>query len=376
MSKLYFRICCFMLFFVAASASFSGFYEKWHFREAGVRGDDQRFSFESMVEGTAYRPYVFRQMLPEIANLVDRAVPSSVKDWLYRNQGRGPSAYMALMAISPTAANRVYFFRYLVLYTFTFLFALLAAYAMYGVCHALKLHEAAAVFSPVIVLLIIPYIQNVGGYFYDFPELALLAMAIWIALRFDWWWIIPVAALGAWNKETFVLVILSLYPLIRIRNSRIKALIAVAILCVVCFTVSYPIRLQFAHNPGAAVGIRLSAQLHSLLHPRKLTISTVETYGVRGLRAYTLFPMAMLIWSVCRAWGLFPRPMRQHALIAAAINIPLYFLFCQPGELRDLSLLYVVLLLVIAVNLNRWIGGSKEPEADPQALALLSVSPP
>jgi len=37
------------------------------------------------------------------------------------------------------------------------------------------------------------------------------------------------------------------------------------------------------------------------------------------------------------------------------INFPLYFLFCQPGEFRDLSLLYISLVLIIATNLQMWM---------------------
>ena len=47
---------------------------------------------------------------------------------------------------------------------------------------------------------------------------------------------------------------------------------------------------------------------------------------------------------------------QNHARIAFAINIPLYLLFCDVGELRDLSFLYVTLLLLIAQNLRAWNG--------------------
>ena len=50
------------------------------------------------------------------------------------------------------------------------------------------------------------------------------------------------------------------------------------------------------------------------------------------------------------------RLMQRHAQIAAAINLPLYVLFCAPGELRNLSMLYVVLLVVLATNLEEWRG--------------------
>jgi len=357
-SRLYFQACRFVLFFVAASASFSGFYEKSHFCEAGVTGAYPPAEFEAMVDGTAHRPYVYRQMLPELASFSDRIFPASIKSRLYAHQGTGFAAYMQVMAESPTASNKIYFFRYLVIYTLTFLFALLAVYAMSWVCRALEMCEPATIFAPVILILLIPYADSGGGNLYDFPELAFFALAVWVALRFDWWWIIPVAALGAWNKESFVLILLTLYPLIRRRHSRAASLLAVAVLCAVYLSVSVPIRMRFAHNPGSTVEFHWMDQLRFFRHPRTFIFSTEETYGVRSLYGYSLLPMTMVIWTVYRAWRHLPAAIRQHAKIAAIINIPLYYLFCLPGELRDLSMLYISLLLAIAVNINQWIGSA------------------
>ena len=55
-SRLFFRVCCLVLYLVAASVSFNGYYDKWHFGEDGVSGEDDRFQFEMMMDGTAFRP--------------------------------------------------------------------------------------------------------------------------------------------------------------------------------------------------------------------------------------------------------------------------------------------------------------------------------
>ena len=75
---LYYTACCFLLYFVAAAVSFNGYYDKWHFNENGVAGEDHRFQFEMMVDGTAYRPFIYRQMLPSAQGelpTAHRAVP-------------------------------------------------------------------------------------------------------------------------------------------------------------------------------------------------------------------------------------------------------------------------------------------------------------
>jgi hypothetical protein len=55
---------------------------------------------------------------------------------------------------------------------------------------------------------------------------------------------------------------------------------------------------------------------------------------------------------------LLPLHFRRFSKIAAVINVPLFFLFCSGGELRDLSMLYVPFLLLIGVNIGQWEKGS------------------
>jgi len=363
MSTLYHRVCCFVLFVVAASASFSGFYQKSHFCEAGVAGSYDEASFESMVDGTAYRPYVYRQLLPAIANRIDRIAPDRFKNWLYIHQGSGSSSYMRAMSVSPTAQNKVYFTRDLTVYLATFLFALLAVYAMYLVCTALEVPRTASVFTPVVVILLVPYPMSLSGFFYDYSELAFFALAVWVALRFDWWWLIPISILGAWNKESFLLFIPSLYPILRQRGSRREALVGVGVLCCLCAVIYYCLRVRFAHNPGATVEIGLFGQVRQFLHPRALLFGTEETYGVRVPRAFSVLPLALLLWTVWRGWKRLPLVMRRHGQIAAAINIPMFLLFGHPGELRALSMLYIVFLMLLAVNLSDWMRGAEAQRA-------------
>ena len=117
-----------------------------------------------------------------------------------------------------------------------------------------------------------------------------------------------------------------------------------------------PIRLRFAGNPADASVTPGLDQLNSLLHPHDLLFATETTYGLFLWRASTVLPMALLVWTVWRAWPKLSPMIQRHAQIAAAINLPLYVLFCAPGELRNLSMLYVVLLVVLATNLEEWSG--------------------
>jgi hypothetical protein len=362
-SKIYFKACCLVFYFVAASASFNGFYDKWHFSEVDASGRNSKFQFEKMVDGTAYRPFVYRQMLPTIADWIDEAVPASIKTELFDYQS-GPTAKINAFFESATAENRVYFFRYVVVYTGTLLFALLAVYAMRLACVALEVAEPAASLAPVVMILLIPYLQSLGGFFYDYPELAFFALAVWAAVRFRWGWVIPIVALGTWNKESFLLFVPTLYPFLRSRSSRAGAWLAMSVLGMVCLAVYLPTRAHFAHNPGGAVEMHWRDQLSFFLDIGNLTIGMEKTYGMEMFKAFSVLPLTLCTWMVCRAWRYLPRMVRSHGKIAAAINVPLYLIFCWPGELRDLSMLYIVLMLVLAYSLNEWCGSGAGPAGE------------
>jgi hypothetical protein len=288
--------------------------------------------------------------------MVPRTAQDRLRRWLFGIGDEDPHTELLAITSSPTARNPVYFFRYLVEYCASFFFALLAVYAMYFLCIALQLPRFAAVVAPVIVILLLPYFMRSWGFGHDYSELAFFALAALVAMRFSWFWIIPLAALGTWNKESFLFILITLYPFLRLRNSRLHSLIAVAVLCLVSGSIYLNLRAHFAQNPGHTVEPQLQLHIERILaEPGHMLLGTDENFGVRAPRAYSLLPLILLVWTVVRGWKHLPGFMRRHAQIAAAINLPLYFLFCQPGEFRDLSMLYLTLLALLAWNITEFV---------------------
>lgn len=355
-SRLYYIAFEALVFFVAASASFFGYFQKAHFLDHGL-GGDYGGTFQTMMDGTANRPWVYRQMLPMIGNWVNCRISDSTQDWLYNLKATDGRPVREHFFQSDIANDRRYFVRYAAIYIAVFLLAWLATYAMSRTCASLGVDRATSSFASIIMILGVPYLIN---YFYDFPELAFLALACWIAIEFNWWWLIPVCVLGTWNKESFLLFIPTLYPFIRGRVSRKQAWIGTSVLLMAALTVYLPIHMHFKNNPGGTVLLRLDRQI---LVGRQLwgLFAHDTTYGILTLTPFNPFFLALITWTAWRGWSLLPKMAQGHARIALAINIPLYILFCEVGELRDLSFLYVTLLLLIAQNLRTWNGDFHAP---------------
>lgn len=352
-SKLYYRSCCFVLFFLTAAASFHGYYQKWHFFESGTNTKyAPGSSLDAMVDGTAKRPFVYRQLLPMLADWIDQRVPENVKDSLFAAKTNHGLLLRERLFNSPVSQSRTYFLRYWIVYATTFIFAWSSIYLMYVLCTSVGYAPPTAALSAIIMILLMPYFLTVGGYFYDYPELAFLALAVWMALKFDWWYMIPVVALATWNKESFLLFTPALYPLLRRRSSRISAVVGTGVLGLTCGVVYFVIRSRFQTNPGGTVEVRFMEQIRFLLHPFKI-LQPDLTYG---MPSFSPLLIALILWTLCRGWRSLPLAIQRHAQIAAIINLPLFILFCSPGEWRNLSFLYIPLLLLLATNLSEWAG--------------------
>jgi hypothetical protein len=358
-SKLYYKACCLALFFVAAAASFNGYFVKWHFREAGTSEFMPRASFDVLVDGSAARPYVYRQLLPMLATWIDGRVSERIKDRLLTAKGdRGPT-FLSRLVDSPLAQDRIWFLRYLIVYALVFLFAWLSVHALFQAGKVLGYPSPPSALAAIAFILLMPYFLTVGGYLYDYPELAFCALAVWMAVKCDWWWIVPLAAMATWNKESFLLFVPTLYPFLRARYSRLRAAIGTGIIGSACVAVYAFLRMRFQHNPGGAVENHAIAQFYWFLHFFTNPFRE-KTYGLPVTPLFNLLCLALIVWTVWRGWRHLPQAAQRHAQIAAIINVPLYVLFCEPGELRDLSLLYVTLFLLIAANLTEWIGRHDE----------------
>lgn len=342
------RILYGTLLFFAAAAAFNGFYTKIGFRE----GDSAR-GFEAIVDGSAARPYIYRQLIPLIANTTSRIVPQRFQQKLFPLHSDDGKGFYASLFTSSTALNPAYSFRYLIFYLAVFAGAVVAAFGFYLVCRYEGHRPEIALISATLMILLIPYIETRGGGYYgDFPEAAFIALAVVAARRAHWLWLVPVALLGVLNKETFILVIAALWPILAQRSSRLFAAAQVAVLELVAGGIYMVNRLHFAANPGGTVEFHLKDQLAYLTHPALWLFKFGKAYGVFLPELATVIPALLLSWMIWRAWKNISLPVRQFGWILAAMNVPLVLLFCMPGEVRDLSLLYVIVLLAIATTLT------------------------
>lgn len=345
----------FLLFIYAtiAAASLNAFYQKWGLRDDYSNWIERRYTMTAMLDGTAYRPFVYKQLLPIAANFFDRLLPEDLKDRIISGLVHYNGKLKTKLNVDPVS-QRAYVIRYHFVYYACFAFLFASLFVMRTMCRDLGFGTLESTLAPPLFVLTLPYFASYGGFYYDFPEVFFLAAAFLLAYRGQWVPLIPLAALAALNKESFLFYGVALFPVLRARLSTQKSVAVIAAMVAVAGAVHLWQRATFAGNPGAPFENWILDSYYYYTNVRNLFLFEVN-YGVVTPQAYSLFMFTLIAFLVAGAWRNLPLLVKRHTLLVFAINVPLVIVFCGAGEMRNFSLCYMALMLLMAQNLSNWI---------------------
>jgi len=343
---------------LVASASYCGFFAKY-----ALRDDSKNDALTLMLDGTADRPYVYRQLLPATANLLEAALPRAARQrFLDHLQADYPQHnWLSNTFVRATdAANPHYALRYYMVYAMTF-GALLGAMLMLRLlCLQLVGNEIAATLAPLAFALAVPV-----GNFWDFPELLFMTVAVWVALRANLLWLLPLTLVATLNKESFLFFLIALYPFVSMRvSSRSRALLLLGTCVALAAAVNLATKLHYAGNPGELAQFHLWDNLRFLADPRNY-LHGEYTYGILLPKGFNILLLFLAFVVVRAGWSALPPAARHHALLVCAINIPLYLLFGYGDEIRALSMVDVSAALLICGGVAGYVSRALEPAAGP-----------
>lgn len=340
-----------VIYWLAAASAYNGFYTKW-----GLRDNISRFSVAAMMDGTAERPFVYRQLLPTVARAAEIIVPEKIKQIIigYALQPKPAVVGMNIWGYrSGEADTAPYAVAYFVIYNLAFLSYFAALFLMRTFCLQSGMSRLSATAAPVLFSLLLPVLLSIGGFFYDFSEIFFMMAAVCVATRPRWrWLLIPITLLGTYNKESFLLFMLALSVLTVLSlKDRIGLLITGAALALGAL-VHLINRAFYQTDAGGDVHPHFSENILFYINPMSLLKAT-KTYGIPMLDGYN--PITLLLIAGVIAMGLpaLSRRLKLFSLACLVINLPMFILFAAPGETRNLSLLYPTFLLLIAATIER-----------------------
>jgi hypothetical protein len=337
------------LFFIVAASAHSGFIAKWGFNDGGARS-----SFESMVSGKADRPFVYRQLLPLLAKtlqpiIAESNIPSNIKASFLKKFDPQKAFTRA-----KSANLQGYEYTYRIIYLCNF-FALLASlFLLRLILLKAGYSQAEAAIAPSIFILTFPYLQTIGGYFYDSLEFAFFCGFLLLAINGKIVAIILLTAIATLNKESFLFFIPTLYPFLRATFTQKQTVLGIVVAMFLAGLVNVYLKLLYQTNGGGVVEFQLLGNLLNLLNPA--TYFRLDmTYGIFSPQGLFITTIPIVFIIMLRGAKHVASIWKTHMVIAAVINIPLFFAFCATGELRNLSVLFVVFVLFMAATIKTTI---------------------
>lgn len=332
----------FMVFFLIlaiSAAGYCGFFAKWAFRD-GASG----FGFTAMIEETAKRPFVHRQLLPQTVKLITAALPDQIKEKLTTKLNKNHSIEKRF---AQAHIPKHYAIEYNLMYGLCFLAFFTSIWVLRSLLCEIVQDKVVGTLGAMFFALIFPFLEVLGGYYYDILEVLFMFLSARFALHGNWLGLIILTPIAESNKESFLFFLLTLYPLARMHfDCKKAAMLTLGTAFLAGLTYLY-IRQMYVGNPGDMADWRIKDHMKSIFHIAGYFYTT-SIYGLPLGLGMFLPHMICVYWIIRKAWHYLTDAWKNHAKIALVINGILYFLFVLPNEIRDLSLLYVTFMILTA----------------------------
>ncbi|MEJ5201904.1 MAG: hypothetical protein WHV66_06675 [Anaerolineales bacterium] len=295
--------------------------------------------FREMLNGTAYKPYVYRVLVPGVVRGVLSVLPVPLEDaarsWLTRNQ---TIQRWLFVFNAPRDLGLEALLVWIIMY-----------FSLLGFCYSIRYllsitggFKSSFSIDLSTLFALIPLFLFFGfGYIYDFTTLFLFTLALaWMAQK-KWLAYLSVFVLACVNKETAILLPLVFFTHYKDQNRmpRLRFLTLLVVQVIIYALVKGWLFFEFRNNPGELVEIHLTEY--------QMVLQKQPWVGI-----ISLFIFAILLLLVFRNWKHKPLFLR-HALIMVLPLLALIVAFGFPYEFRVFYEVYPVFSSLAILNIAR-----------------------
>ena len=299
---------------------------------------DQHSKFEDMIYGKAWKPFVYRTLLPTTIRVLSAPVPQVIRKSLSEMVDESET-FRDIFEKLNWEKNLF------VEYTFAMFLMFLS---LMGFSIAIRylftlFYNASSVFADfisILALLGLPTMFQYTSFLYDFPTLFLYTFGLILLYKQDWKNFLILYPIACLNKETTILltVIFFIYYRPRLRTDHFYKLLLIQLTMFVIIKVI--LFILFKSNPGTFVEFHLVDHNLGLLTGYSLTL------------AFTVFSLIMLTYY---KWKEKP----QFIKISLWTIVPLLILTLFLGyldELRDYYEVYASVIILISHSIAQILG--------------------
>ena len=299
-----------------------------------------RAMFHDIIYGTAWKPYVYRVIIPVITRTATSLIPERFQNTLSETVEQNKNIKAVLEKFHWDSKDITEY--------------LIACFLMYlsliGFVYAFRKLFNAIYFVPhwfvnlvtIFVLLGLPAMFEYYSYVYDFPTLFLFTLGLYLILKKNWKLFLLLYLVPCFNKETTILLTLVFaihyYGSKEIDKRHYRNLILIQL---VIFTIIKLLLFSiFINNPGGFVEFHLFDRTYLLWNGYNLA-----TYVIWLI-------IALLVFS---KWNEKPNFLKDALWIAVPLIILTFFLGLW-DEWRDYYEVYPVIILLISYTVARFVG--------------------
>jgi len=243
---------------------------------------DQHSKFEDMIYGKAWKPFVYRTLLPTTVRVLSAPVPEVIRTSL--SEMVDETEYLRQLFEKLNWEKDLF-----VEYTFAMILMLLS---LIGFTLAVRylftlFYDSSALFAnlvSILALLGLPTMFQYTSFLYDFPTLFLYTFGLILLYKQDWKNFLILYPIACFNKETTILltIIFFIYYRPRLRTDHFYKLLLIQLTIFVMIKVL--LFILFKSNPGSFIEFHLVDHNIGLLTGYNLTL------------AFTLFSLIILIY--------------------------------------------------------------------------------
>jgi len=298
----------------------------------------RRALFPDLVQGTAYKPFVYRALVPFMVRQVSAAVPESARIAIDRHL-RDP--VIRIPELRRVGLERVDWVEFLAAVLIWYLSVIGFAWAFKKL--ARSVYELDERFLDVLALGAVaglPVFFKYHSYIYDLTHLFLFTACLIVLVRSSWAIYLPLFGLATFSKETSILLVaIFAVAYVRVLPRKSFALL-ISTQLLIFLAIRGLLSSYFAGNPGGTL------TFHLLDHNLWLKPYTIAQF----------VGLAIIAMAIARDWASKPLFLRQCLLIIVPTLLFLTLFLGFLDEYRDYYEAYPVVLLLVAPAVAQLLG--------------------
>ena len=305
----------------------------------GINGYE-RAMFPEMIYGTAWKPFVYRTLLPTTVRVIGEVIPEGIHDY-FKDKVSGNSFFIRVL--EKLKWEREFITEYLIA-------AVLMYLSLLGFVFIFRKLFKEIYSSPewfvnlisIILLFALPTMFQYYSYVYDFPTLFLFTFGLVLLRQRNWKYFLILFFISCFNKETTILLTL-IFAIHYYKDSNISRKLYSQLIVMQLFifaVVKILLYFIFINNAGGFVEFHLVDRNYLIFN---------------GYSLNTFIVLVIIFLGIFSRWQEKPKFLKDALWIAVPLVILTFFLGFL-DELRDYYEVLPIAILLISLNIARIIG--------------------